>query len=76
MILSQGASLAVTGIAVGVGAALLLTRLLSNLVYGVSTLDPLTFTVVPLALGLVALVASFIPARRAASLDPALTLRR
>ena len=76
MILSQGASLAVSGIAIGVAAALLLTRLLANLVYGVSTLDPLTFAVVPVALAVVALAASLIPARRAAKLDPALTLRR
>ena len=63
-------------VTLGVIGSLLLTRLLSSLVYGVSTLDPLTFGVVPLVLGSIALVATLIPARRAAAVDPAQVLRK
>jgi putative ABC transport system permease protein len=76
MVLAQGASLAVAGIAIGVIAAFFLTRLLASLVYGVTTMDPVTFAAAPAALTVVALVASLGPARRAARLDPMLTLRR
>jgi putative ABC transport system permease protein len=76
MILWQGTTLAAIGIALGVGAAMLLTRLLQNLVHGVSTLDPLTFAVVPAVLLCVGIAASLTPAIRAAGLDPVVTLRR
>ena len=76
MILSEGAALATTGIALGLCAGVLLTRLLENLVYGVSALDPLTFMVVPALLVSVAVLATLVPALRAAALDPVLTLRR
>ncbi len=54
----------------------LFTRWLSGLLYGISTTDPLAFLAAPLALGLVALYASYLPARRAAGLDPLVALRR
>ena len=65
MILKQGLTLAVTGIAVGVVAAFGLTRLMQSLLYEVGAADPLTFVTVPVALLVVAVVASLIPARRA-----------
>jgi ABC-type antimicrobial peptide transport system permease subunit len=63
------------GIAIGAGAALGLTRLISNLLFGVTPTDPLTFGAVTLILALSALLASAIPARRAAGVDPIEALR-
>jgi predicted permease len=76
LILGQGMALAGTGLAVGLIGAVFLTRVLETLVYGVGTLDPLIFTTVPALLTGVALVACLTPARRAAAVDPVLTLRR
>lgn len=56
--------------------AFVLTRTLSGLVYGVGTLDPLTFVAVPVLVSAVALLACLVPARRAASVDPITTLRQ
>jgi len=67
--------LAGIGAAAGLVAALLLTRVLESLVYGVGTLDVLTLATVPVALCLVALMACLAPALRAARLDPVVTLR-
>ncbi|HUP05069.1 MAG TPA: ABC transporter permease [Bryobacteraceae bacterium] len=75
MVLAQGARLAGCGIALGLGAALALTRLMAGLLYEVAPADPWTFAAVPLALGAVALLASYIPARRAMALDPMTALR-
>lgn len=75
MIVSQGSKLLAVGMAVGLVAAFGLSRLLGNLVYGISTTDPLTFVGVPVILALVALVANLVPARRATRMDPARTLR-
>ena len=72
----EGLGLAGAGIALGIVGALLLSRLLETLLYGVTSLDPLTFAVVPAMLTAVALLASVMPARRAASLDPVTTLRQ
>ena len=76
LVVSQGAALAGTGMAAGIALSLYLTRFLASLVYGVTTLDPMTFAAVPCVLGLVALLATLIPARQAAALDPMRTLRR
>ena len=76
MILSQGASLAVAGIALGVIAALFLTRFLESVLYGVTAMDPITFVAAPLLLSAVAVLASLSPARRASRLDPVQTLKR
>jgi predicted permease len=75
LVLRQGGSLALIGIAVGGAGALFLTRLLSGLVYGVSTADPLAFGGVVALLAAVALLASWLPARRAARVDPMNVLR-
>jgi putative ABC transport system permease protein len=75
LVLRQGALLAVIGIVVGAVGALFLTRLLKGLVFGVSTTDPLAFGGVIVLLTLVALVASWLPARRATRVDPMNVLR-
>ena len=75
MIVGQSARLALFGVAIGLIGALLLTRLMASLLYGVTASDPLTYIVVALLLLLVALVASYIPARRAMRVDPVVALR-
>jgi predicted permease len=75
LVLRQGATLALAGILVGAVAALGLTRLIAGLLYGVSATDPVSFVAVMALLTLVALLASFIPARRAARVDPMTVLR-
>jgi putative ABC transport system permease protein len=75
LVLGQGAKVALLGIAVGIAAALSLTRLMSNLLFGVGATDPLTFAGVAMLLTLVALFTSYIPARRAMRVDPMVALR-
>jgi len=67
--------LAAIGIACGIAAAAALTRAMSTLLFGVSPLDPLTYVAVALTLGGTAVLASYLPARRAARVDPAIALR-
>jgi putative ABC transport system permease protein len=75
LILRQGLRLTLMGVALGLTLALLLTRLLNTLVYGVSTYDPLTFVGVSVLLIAVALLACWLPARRATKVDPLVALR-
>ncbi|HEX7289164.1 MAG TPA: ABC transporter permease [Candidatus Angelobacter sp.] len=75
MVLGQGLLTAVTGTAIGLMASFLLTRTMRSLLFEVSPNDPLTLVGVPLLLVLVALLASYIPARRAARVDPMVALR-
>jgi predicted permease len=75
LVLGQGARMALLGVAIGIAAALVLTRLMSRLLFGVSPTDPLTFTWVAIVLMAVALAACYIPARRAMSVDPIDALR-
>jgi len=75
LVLGQGARAALLGIAAGIAAALVLTRLMASLLFGVSATDPLTFLEVATLLTLVALSASYIPARRAMRVDPMVALR-
>jgi putative ABC transport system permease protein len=75
MVVSQGLSLTIGGALVGVVAAVLVTRVLSALLFGVSALDPLTFAVVLVVLVVVATLASYVPARRAARVDPLIAMR-
>jgi putative ABC transport system permease protein len=75
MVIAKGLAPALAGLAIGVAAALRLTRLLSSLLYGVSPTDTVTFAAVSLILMGVALLACYIPARRAAKTDPMISLR-
>jgi putative ABC transport system permease protein len=75
MVIGRGLLLSGMGISIGLMMALLLTRFLASLLYGVSPWDPATFLAVPVALIAMALVASFVPARRAAEVDPMAALR-
>ena len=75
MVVGQGARILGVGIAVGLLAAFLVSRVLAGLVVGISPTDPLTFVGVPTVLAIVALAANLIPARRATRMDPAATLR-
>jgi putative ABC transport system permease protein len=75
MVLQRGLALAGAGVVVGLGAALLLARVLQSLLYGVSPFDAATFAIVPVLLGGVAALASLIPARRAATVNPVVALR-
>ena len=75
LVLIDGGTLTGLGIAIGLGAAGIATRLMSSLVYGVSPTDTLTFAMVAVALSAVALLATYLPARRASQIDPIAALR-
>jgi predicted permease len=75
MVLKQGAKMALVGVAIGIGAAFALTRLMTNLLFGVTAHDPMTFAAVAALLILIALLACYIPARRATLVDPIVALR-
>jgi putative ABC transport system permease protein len=75
MILRQGLRLAVAGAIVGLLGALVVSRLMAGVLYGVAPTDPLTFALVALLLLIVAFAACYIPARRAISVDPLVALR-
>jgi putative ABC transport system permease protein len=75
LVLGNGAKMVLIGVAAGVAASLALTRLMARMLFGVSAYDPLTFLAVAFLLILVALAASYIPARRAMRVDPIVALR-
>jgi len=75
LVLSEGIALAIVGVVLGVGGALIASRWIGSLLYDVSAHDPLAFTVLPIALGALAVASCVLPARRAAKSDPLVALR-
>jgi putative ABC transport system permease protein len=75
LVMGQGIVLALIGVVIGLLAALGLTRLMQSLLFGVSAVDPMTFLAIPVILVGVALLACFVPARRALKVDPINALR-
>jgi ABC-type antimicrobial peptide transport system permease subunit len=76
LVIGEGMRLVGIGMAVGLGLALLATQALRPFLFGISPLDPATFAIIGVILAAVALLASYLPARRAAAADPASSLRR
>jgi ABC-type antimicrobial peptide transport system permease subunit len=75
LIVRQGLLVAALGVGIGLCGAFILTRFMTTLLYGVRATDPLTFGAIGLMLGGIALLASYVPARRAARIDPMISLR-
>jgi predicted permease len=75
LVVRQGMTLALTGLGIGLAGAFALTRLMRSLLFGVRSTDPITFVAIAALLSAIALVASYIPARRAARIDPMVSLR-
>jgi putative ABC transport system permease protein len=75
MVLRQGVGLAGVGILIGLAGAFAATRVIRGLLYGISATDPMTFIATPVLLALVVLLACWLPARRAAKVDPVVALR-
>ncbi|HKR14164.1 MAG TPA: ABC transporter permease [Pyrinomonadaceae bacterium] len=75
LVLRKGMALTMLGVAIGLAASFVLTRLMTSLLFGVKAVDPLTFAAVPVLLVVIALLACWIPARRAAKVDPMVALR-
>jgi ABC-type antimicrobial peptide transport system permease subunit len=75
LVLKDGLMLVTVGVSAGLLVAFALTRLIASFLYGVSPLDWITFVAIPVVLGAVALLASYLPARRASKVDPIIALR-
>ena len=75
MFVRHGLRLAALGVAIGLGAAAVLTRLMSSLLFGITPLDPVTYLAVPVILAIATGLASYLPARKAAAVDPLEALR-
>ena len=76
LVIGQGMKLAIIGVTIGLIASLALTRTMKTLLFGIRATDPVTFAAIALLLTFVALLACFVPARRATTIDPLTTLRQ
>jgi ABC-type antimicrobial peptide transport system permease subunit len=74
LVVRQGVTLTLIGVIAGLAGAFALTRVISNLLFGVGASDPVTFVAIPLLLIFVSLIACYLPARRAARLNPTVAL--
>jgi len=75
LVLKEGFILVFAGVGIGLGTAALVSRLLESFLYGISTTDAVTFVSIPFVLAMVALLACYVPARRATKVDPMVALR-
>jgi putative ABC transport system permease protein len=75
LVIKQGMALTMIGLVFGVAIAFAVTRVMSEMLFGVTATDPLTFVGVPVVLGLIAFLACYVPARRATKVDPLVALR-
>jgi putative ABC transport system permease protein len=75
LVMGQGMKLALAGVALGLVASVALTRTIKSLLFGVSTIDPVTFAALPLLVMLIGMLACWIPARRATRVDPLIALK-
>jgi putative ABC transport system permease protein len=75
MIMREGSIMLISGVAIGLLLSIATAKILSGLLYGVRALDPIAFTVAPLVLTIAALIATWLPARRATRVDPVQALR-
>jgi ABC-type antimicrobial peptide transport system permease subunit len=75
LVVGQGAGVAALGLVLGLGGAVALGRFMETLLFGVGTRDPITFVAMPLVLAAVAVIACYVPARRATRIDPTIALR-
>jgi putative ABC transport system permease protein len=75
-VIVQGASHAIVGVAIGLPAAFFLSRVMASLLFGVTTRDPLTFTVLPISIVMVTTLACYLPARRASRVDPVVAIKQ
>ncbi len=75
LVLRQGGLVTLVGVTVGLAAAIGLTRFMSTLLYGVGPADPMTYTVAAALVGVIALLATYLPARRAMRIDPMIAMR-